>query len=1788
MGVGQHGDKTLVDLARRRAGESPAQSAYTFLLDGETEACELTYGELDRRARAIAAWLQSFGARDERAILLFPPGLDYIAAFIGCLYAQVVAVPAYPPLRKRTMGRLQAVLADSGAIFALTTGKIRANIERFADQEPETLAGLSRLRWLETDAVPAAIEDQWRRPTVTGETLAFLQYTSGSTGSPKGVMVGHDNLLHNQHMIRQAFGHTAQTTVLGWLPLYHDMGLIGNVLQPLYLGRPCVLMSPAHFMQRPFRWLSAISRYRATTSGAPNFAYDLCVRHVNEEERASLDLSSWSVAFNGAEPIHPGTLDRFTETFGPCGFRREAFYPCYGLAEATLFVSGGVHGRAPMLRNVEKAALAQARLVDSADERDAQRLVGCGISGLDQQIRIVDPDSRTVRPDGAVGEVWVKGPSVARGYWNRRDATAQTFEAVIAESGEGPFLRTGDLGVTKDGELFVVGRLKDLIIIRGRNHYPHDIEATVQGVHPALRAGGSAAFSVEVESDEQLVVVQELAGRAGLDVEALIADIRQAVAEHHEIQVHAVVLIKQGTLPKTSSGKVQRRLCREKFLTDGLDTIRAVLQTGGAPAVEAHAWGPADSVERAIAGVWAQVLGRASVGPDDDFFALGGDSLRGTQVLVRLRKIYDVDVSLESLFDTPTVAGLAALVESRRLAELPAIKQPSGAARERRMDVMPLSYSQDRFWFLDQLSPDSPFNNIPVALHIAGPLDVPALERAHAEIIRRHDILRSLFVLDGGRPGQRIVPPVDGVLSIDDLSAFAGADREERLRRAMTDEARRLFDLSRGPVLRTRLLRLGESEHVLLLTVHHIAADGWSMRVLSRELSRLYEAFLAGLPSPLPALPVQYVDTVLRQREQADGEEWKKQEHYWRRQLEGAPHTLTLPFDFPRPAVQGQSGARHAWTIDREIGTRIDALSRTRRCSSFMTLLAAFDVLLSRYSGQTDFCVGTPVANRGKLDSEDLIGCFVNTVAVRADLSGDPPFIELLERVRKTVLGAQAHQDVPFERLVETLQIPRSLSHTPIYQVMMVLEDNPPDLCRLSGCDVRRMATSTGTSAFDLALELTAQPDGSVSAVLEYSTDLFAGDTMARMATHFDELLRQIVRRPQARLSELAMLSGDERAAVLVDCNRTAADYPSSHCLHHLFEEQARMRPDAVALVAEGRAYGYADVDARSNRLAAYLRSRGLTTETRVALCVERSLEMVVGLLGVLKAGAAYVPMDPAYPGDRLAFMIRDSGAELLLIQGRSRPAVSDCGVPVLALDEEWQSVAAAPSLAAPVSVGPDNLAYVLYTSGTTGRPKGTAISHRSLVNHSTAMVRHYGLGPGDRVLQFASVSFDVAAEECFPSWAAGATVVLRPNEPVTAFADLHRFILDHGLTLLNLPTPYWADWTEVMEQNGTTLPPSVRLVVVGSEKALPDNLARWQRLVGDRIAWCNSYGPTEATVTASYFVPGEDRSWMSLAAVPIGRPISNVQLYVLDSSLQPVPAGIAGELCIGGVGLARGYHGQPGLTADRFVPHGFSDQPGARLYRTGDRVRRRPDGNLDFLGRGDDQIKIRGFRVEPAEIEFWSREHADVKDVRVYLESADRAGEISAPVRLVGYAVLREGSSLSMQQLRSFLAERLPEYMVPAVWVFLDAFPLTERGKVDREALRALVQRSPETPAASSPPETETEQAIAEIWKDALGVAAVGRQDNFFDLGGHSLLLAKILTSLRSLSRRPLAMLDLFRYPTVQSLAAYLEGSGDGTDRGGAEENADLAHRAKERRTAGVRRLRRQREQRQGAKDGI
>ncbi len=1588
---------TLLALLQERAALAPHEHAYRFLTDGENVSESMTYAELNEKAQAIAAWLQSHGAAGERALLLYPPGLDYIAAFFGCLYAGVIAVPAYPPQRKRGLPRVQSIALDSQAAFLLTTTAVQKTIERLAESEGDTYANLIRLRWLTTDPLPVGMERGWHEPDIHADTLAFLQYTSGSTGLPKGVMISHGNLLHNEQMIQHAFGHTQDELIVGWLPLYHDMGLIGNVLQPLYLGVPCVLMSPIHFLQKPIRWLSAITRFRATTSGGPNFAYDLCTRQITETQRASLDLSSWTVAFNGAEPIRPGTLERFADTFASCGFTRRAFYPCYGLAEATLLVTGGDPVAEPVTGSVDPSVPDSSadNASSSTPSEQSRALVGCGTSRLNQQVRIIYPDSRTHCADRQVGEVWVMGQSVAQGYWQRREETDETFHASTADTNEGPFLRTGDLGFLAGTELFLTGRLKDLIIIRGRNHYPQDIEQTVEESHSSLKIGGGAAFSVPGQDEEQLVVVQEVEARAKhLDFLAVVETVRQRVAEQHEIQLSTVVLIKAGTLSRTSSGKVQRRLCRDKFLARELSVIAESIASiplsldPVGPEVDVAEAAPGSvpqELEQGISALWARVLERPSVTVHDDFFALGGDSLKGMQVLGAIQEQYHIEVPLETLFDHPTLGAFLAYLHTAPPVESSVPTASADVAV--RETPAPLSPAQERFWFLEQLSQGSAINHVPAALRLRGALHEEALSLALNEIIRRHDVLRSRFVLEQGRPVQVTESFVNCPLSVHDLLPIPENRREAELRRFINEDAHRPFDLNMGPLVRARLFRMNDNDHVLSLTCHHIVTDGWSMGIFKRELSILYQAFKEGKNSPLLPLPYQYSDVACSSQSAATEAEFQKQITYWRSRLEQVPPVLTLPNDYPRPDLQGHRGSRHGWTLSADLVDRLKAVGIEQRTTLFMTLLSAFTLLLSRYSTQTDVCVGTPVANRHQRQSENLIGCFVNTVALRADLSGNPTLSELFTRVRTTVLEAHAHQTLPFERMIDELGIAKNLGHTPLFQVMFVLEDTVSDIRRLADLEASRMELSTGTSVFDLTLEMAQRADGTIAAWFEYSTDLFASSTIARMANHFQELLQRMVTSPDLPVSELGMLPPGERQSVLMDCNQTQHPYPETSCLHELFEAQVRKTPNALALIDEGEEYTYATLNAHANRCARLLQQEGIGPETTVGLCLNRSLDMAVGMLGCLKAGATYVPIDPQYPDERKTTILQDAKPGLILTHSSLLGLVPQQPARVISLNNHREKTADSFDENLLSCTHPDNAAYLLYTSGTTGRPKGTAVTHRALVNHATAMVLQYELTPTDRVLQFASVSFDVAVEECFPTWLAGGTVVLRPNEPVSAFSDFHVFIDAHRLTVLNLPTPYWSGWAEEIEQARLAMPPSLRLVIVGSEKALPDDLRRWQRIGGDTVGWCNSYGPTEATITASVYVPDANVDWSGMRTVPIGRPITNVELYVLDGHLQPVPVGVTGDLYIGGLGLARGYHHLPVLTADLFIPHPFAERSGARLYRTGDRVRRRGDGNLEFWGRSDDQIKIRGFRVELADIESHLRQHPQVKEARVFLE---------------------------------------------------------------------------------------------------------------------------------------------------------------------------------------------------------
>lgn len=1742
---------TLVELLRYRAAYQPDRLAFTFLLDGETEAAKFTYQALDVRSRTIAAQLQALGMSGERALLLYPPGLDYLAAFFGCLYAGVVAVPAYPPRNQRNTPRIKAILSDAQATIALTTTAILGKVKSLLAEE----MSLDVMQWLTTDDLDDSIATYWQEPFIDSNTLAFLQYTSGSTGTPKGAMLSHGNLIHNAVATYRYMEHSPDSTFVSWLPAYHDMGLIGGILQPLYGGFPCILIPPASFLQRPYRWLKAISDYQGTTSGGPNFAYDLCVQKITSEQRQTLDLSHWSVAFNGAEPIRHDTLERFAAAFAECGFRREAFYPCYGMAEATLMVSGGAQAAAPVIKTVQKAALECNQIVDAGGDEEACTLVGCGRSIPDQQVVIAHPETLDRCQPDEVGEIWVAGPSVGQGYWNRSEETAQTFQAHVADTHEGPFLRTGDLGFLHNGELFITGRAKDLIIIRGRNLYPQDIELTSEHSHPSLRLGSSAAFAIALQDEEKLVIVQEVEFRQKPNVEEVTQAIRQAIAEAHEVQAYAVVLIKAGTIPKTSSGKIQRRACRAAFLADELDVI-------GSSVLEAI--DPENNHENLICGDLLAIdpteratqlthylqhqvarvlrIKPAQLNAQQPLSRFGLDSLMVFELKNRLEADFDVEIAVADFFEGTSVAQLAAHILSQLDTSEPGRepKRSSSITRiQRSANQHPLSFAQQRLWFLDQLETGNPAYNIAIGVQFQGELSIPLLERIINQIIRRHDVLRTTFCTIEGQPTQVTADSLTLTLTVTDLRLLPKTERETEAQRIATQEIQKPFNLQQGALLRATLIQLAPQEHRLLLTMHHIISDGWSAEVILQELATLYKAFLAGEAVSLSDLPTQYSDFVYWQREWLQGKVLASQLAYWKQQLATLPPILELPTDRPRPAVQTFRGATRSLQLSATLTESLKTLSRQAGVTLFMLLLAAFKTLLHRYTEQDQISVGSPIANRNQDELKGLIGFFVNTLVLHTDLSGNPSFQELLNRVRQVALGAYAHQDLPFEQLVEALQPERNVSYSPLFQVMFTLQ-NAPLLPEIPDLMMRQVKVESETAQFDLSVTVETPEQGLVID-FEYNTDLFDDSTIARMQEHFRVLLEGIVANPNVPLSELPLLTAEEQQQLWQWGNLAASQSPvgqhqnSDRCIHQLFEAQVKRTPDAIAVIFEDQQLTYRELNEKANQLAHYLQSLGVASEVLVGICVERSIEMIVGLLAILKAGGAYVPIDPQLPKERLALMLADTQVPVLLTQTHLLNLLPESPAQVVCLDTFWTNLPTFPSPHLPISLTPSNLAYVIYTSGSTGQPKGVMIEHRALVSYiETASVK-YAIEAGDRVLQFASLSFDVATEEVFVSLTQGATLVLRTNLMLSSVSVFLQQCHELELTVLDLPTAFWHQITTELSQ-GLKLPESLRLVIIGGEAALPDRLLIWQNCVGDRVRLLNAYGPTETTIGATVCDLSKSTANSAWRTVPIGQPLQNTQVYVLDRYLQLVPIGVPGELYIGGSGVARSYLNQPELTAERFVTTSFLNNENncSRLYKTGDRVRYLPDGTLEFLDRIDHQVKIRGFRIELGEIEATLRQYPGIQ------EAIALAWGESSHKRLIAYIVSASSTPPTSAALREFLQEKLPKYMLPSAFIILDALPLTTSGKIDRRALPAPELIQPNLDNTYVAPQTEIEQTIAQIWQEVLQVEKVGIYDNFFDLGGHSLLVLQVQSKLQTLLQRSVSVTDLFQYPNISALAHY------------------------------------------------
>ena len=1672
-------DVTVHQLFEAQAERTPDAVAVA------SEEGQLTYDELNRRANQLAHYLRKRGVGPETLVgLCVERSPEMMVGLLGVLKAGGAYVPLDPTYPQE---RLAFMLEDSNTSVLLTQSHL---LDRLGTKHNRQSAIGNRqfVICLDTDWPLIAQEpDTNPEDGATPDHLAYVIYTSGSTGVPKGVTVPHRALANHALTMREVFDLTPGDRLLQFISLSFDAS--AEEFFPTLLSGATLVLSPPGMALTGADFLRFCEQQEITILHLPvPFWHQWVDDLVADGLPVRVPLKMLLVG--GESPA----VNRLATWSGLVG-RPIRFLNAYGPTEATVTTT-----------------FYETRCDEEAIADLSRVPIGRPIANV--QVYLLDEQQRPV-PVGVPGELYIGGVGVARGYLNRPDLTAERFiPDPFSGEPEARLYRTGDLArYLPDGNIEFLGRVDYQVKVRGFRVELEEIEA-VLSQHPAVRQAVVLAREDE-PGEKQLVAYVVPEGEARLDVGVLRGYLKKKLPAYMVPSAYVVL----DALPLLPSGKVDRR---------------ALPAPEGARLEPETAYvAPRTPVEEVLAELWARTLGVERVGIHDDFFELGGHSLLATRLVSRLRQTFQVEIPLRDLFETPTVAGLAERVEVALRADIGLEAPPiEPIPRDREL---PLSFAQQRLWFLDQLAPGNLFYNIPMAVRLTGRLDVEALERSLNEILRRHEVLRTTFRAEGGKPVQVIAPELRLTLPVEDLSHLPEAEREAEAQRRVQEEAQRPFDLTQGPLLRVRLLKLGEEEHIATVTMHHIISDAWSMEVFLRELAILYEAFSQGRPSPLPDLPIQYADFAHWQREWLQGEVLERQLAYWKEQLKDQPLMLDLPTDRPRPAIQSWPGATKRFALPLELSKKLRALSREEGVTLFMTLLAAFQTLLYRYTGQTDISVGTPIANRNRAEIEGLIGFFVNTLVMRTDLSGDPSFREVLKRVREVTLGAYTHQDLPFEMLVEALQPERDLSHTPLFQVMFVLNNAPEKALELSGLHLSPLDVDRGTATFDLTLSLTERPEG-LDGYIEYNTNLFDAATIERLVGHFQTLLEGIVADPGQSISRLPLLTEAERRQMLVEWNSTSAPYPQDQCIHKLFEVQVAERPEATAVSFEGAVLTYAELDRRANQLAHYLQKLGVGPEVLVGIAADRSLEMIVGILGVLKAGGAYLPLDPTYPPERLAYMLEDSNASVLLTQSHllDRLGVQRKDVKrnpqsaignrqfTICLDTDWEVIAQEPDTVPQSDVTPDNLAYVIYTSGSTGRPKGTMLSHRGLINLTEVQRRALGLSPESRVLQFASASFDGSVWEIFMALCNGATLYLGRQETMASALELAQLLQEEEISHATLPP----SMLRVLPTDNLS---TLQKIISAGEACTPELVERWS----PGRDFFNGYGPTETTVCASLYLCADREP----VGPPIGRPIANTELYVLDRNMEPVPVGIPGELHIGGVGLARGYLGRPELTAERFVPNPFSTEPGARLYKTGDLVRYLPDGNIEFLGRIDHQVKVRGFRIELGEIEAVLKQHPAVTDGAVVARE-----DVPGDKRLVAYVIPDHKPGPTVGELRGFLRQTLPEYMVPSAFVFLEALPLSPSGKVDRRALPAPDRTRPTLEREYVAPRTPMEEKLAEICAELLGVEKVGVYDSFFELGGHSLLATQFISRVREAFDVEVPLRALFEHPTVAELAERIE----------------------------------------------
>ncbi|MET3846944.1 amino acid adenylation domain-containing protein [Paenibacillus sp. OAE614] len=1659
----------------------------TFIYSDKKEEY-MSYHSFYKRTLQILNQIQKIGLKaGDELVFQIEDNKEFLLLFWACILGGIIPIPVTIGSNEAHRLKLINIINVLNNPFVATTNKT-AEYLRQNSNESFSLFNLINDRVIIIDKINLG-EESKDLFNPAPDDIAFIQFSSGSTGTPKGVILTHENLFINVTDIIKGRSISYDDSQLSWMPLTHDMGLIMCHIMPIKAKIDQYNMNTNTFIHRPSLWLKKASEHHVTIISSPNFGYKHFLSLFKPGSSIGWDLSKVKTLYNGAEPISESLCDEFFDAIEHTGIKRNIVAAGYGLAEGTVAVAITGLGEDLSTYYLDRESISIGSEIREVSKNELHvSFVSVGEPMEHCDVRICN-NSGEVLKDRTVGHIQIKGRNVSQGYYNNSIETERLFTS------DG-WLITGDLGFVDQGRVIPTGRYKDIIIVNGQNYYPHDIERVVTDLnHVDLgKVVACGAFNEDLGQDEILIFVYFK--NKIEDFIPLSISIKENIATYMNISIAHVIPIRK--VPKTTSGKVQRYFLSNEFKSG---IYKSVIQE-----IELHSkqvnLPPEGVLENKLASIWCEVLDLKEVKRYDHFFVLGGNSLKATLLSTRLQKEFGKIFSVRSVFEFPILASMAKKIEEAGHGRY------SSIARVQTQEWYPITPAQNRLLVLNEIDKGGIVYNIPLVMELSGPINIAQMDEAWKEIIMRHESLRTTFVWIAGEPVQRIHNELD----IEMMHAKAADDAEAK---DIVSGWIQPFDLNEGPLCRVGMVHLTDQRHLLFFDIHHSVSDGTSMGILMKEFMSLYQG------EELPEVSVQYKDFAVWQQEEHQVEVMNKQEDYWLDIYAGEVPVLDMPTDYPRPLVRDFKGDAIQFTIESELGEQIRNLALKTGSTVYMVLLAAYNIMLSKYTGQEDIVVGTATAGRTHADVEQTVGMFINTLALRHFPAKGKTVSQFLEEVKEHVLQANEHQSYPFERLVEKLGVQRDAARNPLFDTMFILQNMDIPKLKMGGITGRPFGVDHRVAKFDMTWEAVEEQDGAIECNVEYSTSLYKKESIERMTGHFMQILKKVVEQEQLQLSEIEIVTAEEKEQLVYGFNQTKTDYPKEKTLHVLFEEQVEKTPHHIAVVKDDQSLTYAELNAQANQVARVLRRQGVKRNSIVGLLMESSIERMIGMLGVLKAGGAYLPIDSAAPMERIQLILEDSGSKHIIVEDKDvlseitkdQEIWSWKELHQLYVEEEESNLGHLNSSSDP--------AYVIYTSGSTGVPKGNLTMHYN-VSRVVKETNYIEITDEDNILQLSNFAFDGSTFDIYGALLNGAKLVLLDRDKILAPERLGEVIQREAISTVFLTT---ALFNVLVDENIAALK-GIKQVLTGGENHSAVHIQRVLQETNCRIM--HVYGPTESTVFATaYEIP---RVTDELKTVPIGRPLSNTEIYVMNGGeIQPI--GVVGELCIAGDGLVQGYINRPELTAEKFVANPF--KPGEKMYRSGDLARWLPDGTLEYMGRMDHQVKIRGYRIECGEIEAQLLKHESVNETLVMARESEDGSKY-----LCAYIVSE--TPIDVTELRRHLEKHVPSYMVPAYFIQVERMPLTANGKVDRKALPLPAEgwmRGNEYVA----PQGAMEEKLAEIWKEILGVKQVSRTDNFFELGGHSLKATRLIAQIRKCLQIELAIREIFIYQTLYSMAEIL-----------------------------------------------